>query len=117
MLAMAREQPDRFAVTLDQLEMQARPNAGLATSGPATGPASRRVRKLHLNGQQMIDYLRSGHHSWVQALPPHTVIKWDQTHPGHGWGWVVTLEAPTFSPVPEGQPIPEWRPENCLGWK
>ena len=122
-LAMAREQPGQFAVVLDQLEAQERAvkgrGAGVAAQGvsaPLAGPASRRVRKLLLYGQQMIDYLRSAPLSWVQRLPPHRAVEFAQTRPGHGGGWVVTIEGPALSPVPEGQPTPEWRVENCLAW-
>jgi len=116
LLALAREEADRFALFLDQAEMQARPWGGVG--GPAQGASSRRVRKLVLSGRQAMDFWQGTRLSWMQALPPDLrVIEWRMTRPGHGGGWVLTIESPTLSPVPEGQPVPEWQAGNCFGWQ
>jgi hypothetical protein len=129
LLALAREEPDRFALFWDQAESQARSWTGRQAGSSATvgaGPpdangesaADRRLRNLSLSMRQYGDLLHGVGWSWIDALPERfRLVGTAFRRQGSALRAVLTIGAPTFSPVPEGQPIPEWRPDNFSTWK
>ena len=129
MLAMARQRPEQFAVTLDRLEAQDRAAKGQMAAGLAQAvamlsgasgamPADRRVRNLSLGLGDVRDFLNGRALSWIASLPDRCrVVGMALKRVGVAFRVVVAIHSEDLAPYEEGQGIPEWKPVNYLAWK
>ena len=130
MLAMARQRPEQFAVTLDRLEAQDRAAKGQMAAGLAQAvamlsgasgamPADRRVRNLSLGLGDVRDFLNGRALSWIASLPDRCRgVGMALMRVGVAFRVVVAIHSEDLAPYEEGQGIPEWNPRNGgAGWK
>jgi hypothetical protein len=129
MLAMARQRPEQFAVTLDRLEAQDRAAKGQMAAGLAQAvamlsgangamPADRRARNLTLTMKEVVQLLNGSALSWIERLPERFRVVEVVVRRRASFLWVVvTIHSEDLTPHEEGQGIPEWKPVNYLAWK
>jgi hypothetical protein len=141
LLELGRQRPDLLIGLMGQLDHRAEARTpvvevvqvqvpaperagGAAQAGAglfgATGvsPADRRLRTLVLSMKQLGQLLAGTALSWITQLPEHFQVVRAEVRRREGWLCaILTIHSEELTPFEEGRGIPEWKPENCYGWK